>query len=191
MEDKDIYFLSIMKKCQAVLEGHFLLSSGLHSNKYFQCAQLFQYPDESAKLMQELATKIPHQVDVVIGPALGGIIMAYELARFLKARAIFAEREGLEMRLRRNFHINHGEKVIVAEDVVTTGKSTMEVIKIVENLGGDIKGITCVIDRRNPEIKLLFPVYSLIKIEVETYKPEECPLCLLGSSAVKPGSRGI
>lgn len=191
MREKDTDFLSTMKKCQAILEGHFLLSSGLHSNKYFQCAQLFQYPDESAKLMQELSLRIPEPVEVVIGPALGGIIMAYELARFLKARAIFAEREGLEMKLRRNFHINQGEKVIVAEDVITTGKSTLEVVNIIEKLGGDIKGIACVIDRRNSEIVLPYPVYSLIKVEVETYKPEECPLCQQGSLVVKPGSRGI
>lgn len=191
MTEKNIGFLSTMKRCQAVLEGHFLLSSGLHSNKYFQCAQLFQYPEESAKLMKELALKITEPVDVVIGPALGGIVMAFELARQLQSRAIFTEREGLEMKLRRNFHINQGESVLVAEDVVTTGKSTLEVVNIVEKLGGDIKGIACVIDRRNPEIELPFPVYSLIKLEVETFKPEECPLCQQGSLAIKPGSRGV
>ena len=180
--------LEILKSCDAFLEGHFLLSSGRHSGAYCQMAYLQQYPDKCAEVMAHVAEKLKDtDVDVIVGPAMGGIVYAYELGRQLGKRAIFTERENNVMTLRRGFEIQKGEKVLITEDVVTTGKSSMETAKVIEELGGEVVGIACIVDRRVNEI--FCPVYSAMQLEISTYEADECPLCKAGIPLVKPGSR--
>lgn len=184
----NINVIEILKECEALLEGHFLLSSGKHSNRYCQCAKLMQYPDKTEKVISLVAEKVKDLgIDVVVGPAMGGITAAYELGRQLGIRAIFTERENNIMTLRRGFEIKPGEKILIMEDVVTTGKSSIETAKILEGLGGKVVGIGCVVDRKANEIQL--PVYSSVELEFETYDADNCPLCNDGSQPVKPGSR--
>ncbi|MEL7649512.1 MAG: orotate phosphoribosyltransferase [Sedimentibacter sp.] len=180
--------VEILKECEALLEGHFLLSSGRHSNRYCQCAKLMQYPDKTEKVISIVAEKVRDlDIDVVVGPAMGGITAAYELGRQLNKRAIFTERENNVMTLRRGFEINPGERILIMEDVVTTGKSSMETARVLEGLGGKVIGLGCIVDRKASEIDL--PIYSSIELEFETYDSESCPLCKDGSAPVKPGSR--
>ena len=180
--------IEVLKDCQAFLEGHFLLSSGRHSSAYCQMAYLQQYPDRCAEVMKAVADKVKEMdVDVIVGPAMGGIVYAYELGRQLGKRAIFTERENNVMTLRRGFEIQKGEKVLITEDVVTTGKSSMETAKVIEELGGEVVGIACIVDRRVNEI--FCPVYSAMQLEIATYEADECPLCKAGIPLVKPGSR--
>jgi orotate phosphoribosyltransferase len=192
--------LEILRKTGALLDGHFILSSGLHSPNYVQCAKVFEYPKYGEQIGELIARKILDagvDVDVVVGPALGGIIVAYEVGKKLNARAIFAEREDNVMKLRRGFEIHEGERVLIVEDVVTTGKSTFEVVEVVESYGGQIVGFASVINRsgkENPfeEINQKFkgkPYFYLVKFDFPTYNPEDCPLCKSGIPAVKPGSR--
>ena len=187
----DLYNLFLEK--EALLEGHFKLSSGLHSDKYFQCALLTVEPQTSAKICQLLAEKLGAlgEADLVIGPAIGGIILAYEMARVLKLKALFAEREEGEMRLRRGFRINPGEKAIVVEDVVTTGGSTREVINLVRSLGGEVVAVASLVDRSGGKVDFGVPFKSLLQVKVETYSLEDCPLCAQGLPLVKPGSRSL
>jgi orotate phosphoribosyltransferase len=190
MEDKmnNINVVEILKECEALLEGHFLLSSGKHSNRYCQCAKLLQYPDKSEMVISIVAEKVKELgIDVIVGPAMGGITAAYELGRQLGVRAIFTERENNVMTLRRGFEIKKGEKILIMEDVVTTGKSSMETAAVLENFGGIVIGIGCVVDRKASEINL--PIFSAIELEFETYDADNCPLCKNGSNPVKPGSR--
>lgn len=180
--------VEILKECGALLEGHFLLSSGRHSNRYCQCAKLMQYPDKTEQVISLVADKVRElTVDVVVGPAMGGITAAYELGRQLGVRAIFTERENNVMVLRRGFEIKHGERILIMEDVVTTGKSSMETAAVLEAMGGKVVGIGCIVDRMSAEIQL--PVYSAAELKFETYEANNCPLCASGSSPVKPGSR--
>ncbi|WP_312700369.1 orotate phosphoribosyltransferase [Sedimentibacter sp.] len=183
-----INVVEILKECGALLEGHFLLSSGKHSNRYCQCAKLLQYPDKSDKVISLVAEKVkPLNLDVIVGPAMGGITAAYELGRQLGIRAIFTERENNVMTLRRGFEIHPGEKILIMEDVVTTGKSSMETAEVLESLGGKVVGIGCIVDRKSSQISL--PVYSATELDFETYDHDNCPLCSDGSQPVKPGSR--
>lgn len=180
--------VEILKECNALLEGHFLLSSGKHSNKYCQCAKLMQYPDKTEKVIAIVKEKVKDLgIDVVVGPAMGGITAAYELGRQLNVRAIFTERENNVMTLRRGFEIKPGEKILIMEDVVTTGKSSMETAKVLESYGGQVIGIGCIVDRKVSEIAL--PLYSSVELIFETYDAGNCPLCEDGSSPTKPGSR--
>ncbi len=180
--------VDILKECGALLEGHFLLSSGKHSNRYCQCAKLLQYPDKSEKVISLVRDKVKDlNLDVIVGPAMGGITAAYELGRQLGIRAIFTERENNVMTLRRGFEINPGEKILIMEDVVTTGKSSLETARVLEELGGNVVGIGCVVDRKSSEISL--PIYSAVELKFETYEKDNCPLCSNGSEPVKPGSR--
>ncbi|MCX5678931.1 MAG: orotate phosphoribosyltransferase [Candidatus Omnitrophica bacterium] len=188
MTDKEV--IGLFEKNNALLSGHFKLSSGRHSEKYLQCALVLQYPDIAEKLAKELAEKFAGtKIDLVVGPALGGMTFAYEVARALGVRGIFTERDGGKMTLRRGFSIASGEKVLIAEDVVTTGLSTKEVMDVVRAHGGAVVAVTSIIDRSDaaPDYGVRFE--SLAKIKVETYEPEACPLCKAGSPAVKPGSR--
>ncbi len=191
MTEKDV--LKIFKDEKALLSGHFLLSSGLHSPSYMQCALLLQKPWIAKKLCDALAKRLGKlTVDVVIGPALGGVIVSYEMGRALKVRSIFAERVNGELILRRGFSLKKNEKVLVIEDVVTTGKSTNEVIRIVKEQGAKVVAVGAVVDRGDGAAIFQEPFYSLLKINIKTYKPEECPLCKEGKiPATKPGSRGI
>lgn len=180
--------LELLKDSGALLEGHFLLSSGKHSNRYVQCAKLLQYPDKAEKAVEEIVKKLEGlDIDVVVGPAMGGIIVAYELGRQLGKPAFFTEREEGEMKLKRGFAIEKGQRVLVAEDVVTTGKSSYEAIAAIEEHGGVVVGIAALIDRSNGGLK--HQVYAAGKLQIDTYDKDDCPLCREGLPIVKPGSR--
>ena len=188
MENKMV--LDTLRKCESLLEGHFLLSSGKHSDRYCQCAKLLQYPDASAKVIEVIAEQVKDlNVDVVVGPAMGGIIVAYELARQLGVRGIFTERVDNIMTLRRGFTLQKGERVLISEDVVTTAKSTMETVKVLEEYGVEIVGLCCLVDRRIPGATTPFPIFSATTLNVQTFEPDTCPLCEKGLSVEKPGSR--
>ncbi len=184
--------LDIFKNTGALLEGHFVLTSGLHSKFYFQCARVFQYPWYGEALCKNIADHFKEEkIDVVISPAIGGIIVGQEIARLLKVRAIFAERVENKMTLRRGFTISPGERVLVAEDVTTTGGSVKEVIDVVKEKGGKIVAVTAVVDRSGGKINFGVPYFSLFQMEIENFPPDECPMCKAGSTAVKPGSRDL
>lgn len=175
---------------EAILEGHFLLSSGKHSNGYVQCARLMMDPAKSKKAFAVLADKVKDLgIDVVVGPAIGGIIPSYELASQLGVKSIFTEREDNIMTLRRGFTLEEGQKVIISEDVVTTGKSSLETIKALEKYGVEVLGISCLVNRSGLDEVDGYPIYSTLKLDIETYEKEECPLCKEGMEVVKPGSR--
>ncbi|MEG6511352.1 orotate phosphoribosyltransferase [Desulforamulus ruminis] len=180
----------IFTKTGAMLTGHFRLTSGKHSNRYFQCAQVLQHPHYTGMLCAELARRFAGKgVETVIGPAMGGILVSYEVARSLGVRSLFAEREQGKMALRRNFSITPGEKVLVVEDVITTGGSVAEVIEVVRSLGGEVVGVGVLVDRSNGQADLGVPAEALLTVTVETFEAENCPLCAAGTPAVKPGSR--
>lgn len=176
----------------ALLEGHFLLSSGLHSPRYLQCALVLQQPELAERLCRTLAQRLDATLrpQVVVGPALGGVVVAYELARALGCRGIFAERVDGRMTLRRGFLIEPGERVLLAEDVVTTGRSLKEVLPVVEELGGRSVAVASLVDRTGgKDIGLGLPLVSLLEVDVPTYSADDCPLCREGTPLVKPGSR--
>jgi orotate phosphoribosyltransferase len=198
------------KKCGAFLQGHFQLSSGLHSPGYLQCALVCQDPALCARLCEELAKRIPGvHVDAVIGPAMGGIVLAYELARALGARpprfaqanvtepsapgtrGFFTERgEDGRMALRRGFALNRGEKVIIVEDVMTTGGSVAELVQIAEAAGAEVVSVVALVDRGGVQrFHGRYHPDALLRVELPTYQPEQCPLCKQGIPLVKPGSR--
>ncbi len=184
--------LEIFKKTGALLEGHFLLTSGRHSNMYFQCAKVLQYPEYTEKVCRILADHFKdYDIDTVISPAMGGIIVGQEVARQLNKRSIFAEREDKKLTLRRGFTIEPGEKILVCEDVVTTGGSVFEVIDIVKGQGGEVVGIGYIVDRSNGKVDFGYPQKSTMKMEVISYTPDECPLCKENIPLVKPGSRKV
>ena len=174
--------IEVLKECGAFLEGHFLLSSGRHSGAYCQMAKLQQYPDKAAVVMAPVADKLRELgVDVVVGPAMGGIVYAYELGRQLGKRAIFTERVDNEMALRRGFEIKPGERCVIAEDVVTTGVSSLETKKIIEENGGVCVGIACVVNRTKPEAPSPIEIVaSAARLDLPNYLPEECPICKEG-----------
>jgi orotate phosphoribosyltransferase len=180
------------KKCGAFLQGHFQLTSGLHSPGYLQCALVCQDPAVCAQLCKELAQPFrAARVDAVIGPAMGGIVLAYELARALGARGFYTERgEDGKMTLRRGFALNPAEKVLVAEDVMTTGGSAAELIQIAEAAGAEVVGVVALVDRGGAKRFEGKRIAFALQVELPTYKPEECPLCKEGKlPLVKPGSR--
>lgn len=179
-----------LKESGALLDGHFLLSSGRHSNRYCQCAKLLQYPERAEKVLAIVKEKVKDlDIDLVVGPAMGGIIVAYELGRQLGVPAIFTERENGEMCLRRGFEIKKGDRILITEDVVTTGKSSLETIKVLQSMGAEIVGIACIVDRRTKELE--YPVFGAVKLDIESWEAEECPLCKEGKPYIKPGSRAI
>jgi len=184
--------LDLFKATGAFLEGHFLLTSGLHSPHYFQCAKVLQYPQHAQTLCWEIAYNfMTEKVDVVIGPALGGIIVAQEVARLIHARAIFAEREEGKMTLRRGFEIKGGERVLAVEDVVTTGGSINEIIGLAHRAGATLVGVGFLVDRSQQRVQFDVPKFAVMTMDVVTYAPENCPLCQQGIPIVKPGSRKI
>jgi orotate phosphoribosyltransferase len=181
--------LAIFERNNAFLTGHFRLSSGLHSQKYLQCALILQHPEIAQGLARELASRFQKDaIDFVIGPALGGVVLSYEMARQLKCRSIYTEREDNKMALRRGFAINPGERGLIVEDVVTTGGSIAEVIKLIEGFNGKVAGIATLIDRSSG-IDFGVKFGSLAKVKIETFAQDSCPLCKVGLSIVKPGSR--
>jgi orotate phosphoribosyltransferase len=185
-----INVLDILYETNALLTGHFLLSSGRHSERYVQCAKLLQYGDKSEQVISVITEKLKDlDYDVVVGPAMGGILVAYEIGRQTGKRAIFTERVDNVMTLRRGFTIEKGEKVLITEDVVTTGKSSYETAEVIKSLGGEVVGIASIIDRSALDLKYL--LFSAIKLDIKTYSKEECPLCREGRPIEKPGSRII
>lgn len=189
--------LEIFQKCGALLSGHFRLSSGLHSGKYLQCALVLQYPSLAEKLCSQLASRFKlrgSKIDAVVSPAIGGIIVGQEVAKVLGCRALFCEREEGKMKLRRGFEIGKGERVLIVEDVITTGGSVKEIVEIVKGMGGEVEGIGAIVDRSQPSFSdelatLNLPLKSLLRINIETYSARDCPICKQGIPLEKPGSR--
>ncbi|TQI65758.1 orotate phosphoribosyltransferase [Clostridium sp. KNHs216] len=186
--------MEILEEAGVLLEGHFKLTSGRHSNKYLQCARIFRNTRYSEELCAALAERYCHDnVQIVIGPAMGAVQMAYEVSRALHCENFFTERgEDGKMVLRRGFSVNPGDRVLVVEDVVTTGGSVREVIELVKEAGGEVVGVGSIVDRTGGKIDFGVPFKAVVSVEVESWEPEECPLCKAGAPApVKPGSRKI
>jgi len=191
--------IDLLKKSSALLEGHFLLSSGRHSDRYFQCARLLQYPDRAAAALSGVVAALKADiaagklaVDVVVGPAMGGIVVAYELGRQLGLPAFFTERDDAgKMSLRRGFEVEKGQRVLIAEDVVTTGKSSGESAEILKALGAEVVALACVVDRRADGVPVSWPLYAAAKVQAANWEADDCELCRKGVPAVKPGSRKL
>ena len=187
--------LNILKKTNALLEGHFVLSSGLHSSKYIQCAKLLSHPHLADKICKSLASKIKKNfksIDLILAPAMGGIIIGYEIGRLLKKETIFCERVNGKFILRRGFHIKKGSKVLIMEDVITTGKSSMECVKLVTKSKAKLMGFASIIDRyTNKTLKIKKKIISHMKIDVPTYKKNKLPKLLRSIPITTPGSRFI
>lgn len=182
--------LSIFRECGALLEGHFRLSSGLHSGRYLQCALVLQHPQHAETLGRTLAARLREfEPTVVLSPALGGLIIGHEVARGLGVRAIFAERQDGALTLRRGFSLSPRDRVVVIEDVVTTGGSTRETIAVAEAAGARVVAAGAVIDRSGGASQLAVPFVALEALDVPTHPPETCPMCAAGMLVVKPGSR--
>lgn len=188
MKEEEI--TEILKETGALWEGHFLLTSGRHSPFYIQCALLLQYPQKAAYLLKELAAPFKEEkIEAVVGPATGGIIPAYELARQLSCRALFTEREAGKMTLRRGFKIEAGEKVLAVEDVVTTGGSLQETIEVLKERGAEVIGAVAIVDRSSKPLSFSVPFTALLKLDIPSYEAQNCPLCAEGLPFIKPGSR--
>lgn len=184
--------LQAFDKTGGILKGHFLLTSGRHSDTYMQCAKLFVDPEESERLCKDLAARLTEfRADAVVSPAVGGIIMGYEVARQLKVKNLFAERVDGKMTLRRGFELPANSRVIVVEDVVTTGGSVKEVIELVKASGSTVVAVASIVDRSNGKVDFGYPYRALLTMEVVSYEADACPLCKTGMPAYKPGSRGL
>ena len=186
--------LELLKKSDALLEGHFILSSGKHSNKYIQCAKLIENPvycEEVAQIIGEKLKEKGIDVDLCVGPAMGGVIISYELARNLGVNAIFTERENGRMTLRRGFEIKEGMKVIIVEDVITTGKSSFETVDVIRSCGAEVLALTSIVNRSNKDEINGLPIISATKIDVDPGDEDEIPEELKNIPATKPGSRSL
>ena len=186
--------LKILKETNALIEGHFILSSGLHSPKYVQCAQLMSEPNKAIKICESLASKIKNEFnefDLILSPAMGGIIIGYELGKILNKQTIFSERVNGEFKLRRDFKIKQGNKVLIVEDVITTGKSSLECSKLVTSNNAKVVGYACIIDRSNGKSEIKEKIVSQVELNIPTYSKENLPKELLSIEAIKPGSRNL
>ena len=186
--------LEILKESKALLEGHFILSSGLHSSQYIQCAQLLSKPHLSRKICSSLADKIKNEfkkIDLILSPAIGGIVIGYEMGKLLNKEAIFAERLNNNFILRRDFTIPKSSKVLIVEDVITTGKSSLECVEIIKKSEAETVGFACLIDRSQGKSVIKSKIVSQIEINIPTYEKNNLPETLLSIKAIKPGSRGI
>ena len=186
--------LKILKETNALLEGHFILSSGLHSKQYVQCAKLLSNPKQAKFICSSLCEKINNnfnKIDIVLSPAIGGIVIGYEVGRQLEVRTIFAERSGGKLKLRRGFEIPENSNVLVVEDVITTGKSALECSKLIEINKSRLVGFACIIDRSNSKVLIKDKIISQIKFEIETFKKNELPTELKKIYPKKPGSRNL
>jgi orotate phosphoribosyltransferase len=191
--------LELLRESEALREGHFLLSSGRHSDRYFQCARLLQHPGRAARALAPGAERLREDiragklaVEAIVGPAMGGIIVAYELGRQLGLPAFFTERdERGAMSLRRGFEVRPGTPLLIAEDVVTTGKSSGECAAVLESLGARIAALACVVDRRRETEGIPWPFYPACRVEAADWDSGDCELCKKGIPAVKPGSRSM
>ena len=186
--------LEILKETNALLDGHFILSSGLHSPQYVQCAQLLSKPYKSAEFCKSLAEKISIEfkdINLILSPAMGGVVIGYELGRLLKKETIFSERVEGAFKLRRDFSIPKNSKVLIVEDVITTGKSSNECSKLVKKAEAEVVGFACLIDRSNGNSSIDKKIVSQIEINIPTYKKNELPENLISLPAIKPGSRDL
>lgn len=182
--------LDVFRRSGALLEGHFRLSSGLHSARYLQSALVLQFPEFAAQLGAALADRTRHlQPTVIMSPALGGIVIGHEVARALGVRAIFAERQEGKLTLRRGFSLSANDRVLVVEDVITTGGSTRETIDVATAAGGTVLAAAAIVDRGTDPARLHVPMHTLVQLDVPTHPPESCPLCANDIPVVKPGSR--
>ena len=187
--------LNILKKTNALLEGHFVLSSGLHSSKYIQCAKLLSHPNLADKICKSLANKIKRKfkkIDLILAPAMGGVIIGYEIGKLLKKETIFCERVNGKFTLRRGFNIKKGARVLIIEDVITTGKSSLECVKLIKKSKAKLIGFASIIDRSTKQsLKIKTGITSHLKIDVPTYKPKKLPPELKSIQITTPGSRFI
>jgi len=184
--------ISVFEETGALLKGHFRLTSGRHSDTYFQCAKVLQYPGHCERICRDLAEFFSdYEIDTVIAPAIGGIVVAQEVGRQLNKKSIWAEREDKTLTLRRGFSIQPGEKCLLCEDVVTTGGSVFEVMDIVKTNGGEVVGVAYIVDRSNGKITFGVPQKSAVSLDVISYNPESCPLCKENIPVIKPGSRKL
>ena len=186
--------LKILKETNALLDGHFILSSGLHSAQYVQCAQLLSKPSKSADFCKSLSEKIAKEfkkIDIILSPAMGGVVVGYEIGRLLSTETIFSERVNGEFKLRRDFNIPKNSKILIVEDVITTGKSSLECSTLVEKAEAEVLGFACLIDRSNGNSKLNKKIISQIEINIPTYEQNNLPENLISIPAIKPGSREL
>jgi orotate phosphoribosyltransferase len=187
--------LNILKKTNALLEGHFVLSSGLHSSKYIQCAKLLSFPYIAKDICSSLASKIKKKfksIDIILAPAMGGVIIGYEIGKILKKETIFCERVNGKFTLRRGFHIKKNSKVLIIEDVITTGKSSLECVKLITKSKAKLVGFASIIDRSTKRsLKIKKDIISHMKIDVPTFKKKELPVSLKNTPVTIPGSRFI
>ena len=187
--------LNILKKTDALLEGHFVLSSGLHSSKYIQCAKLLSFPDKAQSICKSLANKIKKnfkKIDLILAPAMGGVVIGYEIGRLLKIETIFCERVNGKFTLRRGFSIKKNSKVLIIEDVITTGKSSLECVQLIKKSKASLVGFSSIIDRSTKKtLKIKQKIISHLKIDVPTYKPNQLPKELKVIPVTKPGSRHL
>ncbi|MEZ5345805.1 MAG: orotate phosphoribosyltransferase [Pyrinomonadaceae bacterium] len=183
--------LDNFRETDALLEGHFVLSSGLHSPQYLQCALALQFPFDAEKYGHQIAEHFVNEgIETVASPAIGGLVIGYEVAKAMNVRFIWTERKEGEMTLRRGFDVKEGERILAVEDVITTGGSIKECIDVLKARGGNVAGAASIIDRSGGRADVGVPRISLVELDVPTYKPEECPMCAEGTQAIKPGSRG-
>ena len=187
--------LNILKKTDALLEGHFVLSSGLHSSKYIQCAKLLSFPDKAQSICKSLANKIKKnfkKIDLILAPAMGGVVIGYEIGKLLKKETIFCERVNGKFTLRRGFSIKKNSKVLIIEDVITTGKSSLECVQLIKKSKASLVGFASIIDRSTKKtLKIKQKIISHLKIDVPTYKPNQLPKELKVIPVTKPGSRHL
>ena len=186
--------LKILKETNALLEGHFILSSGLHSDQYVQCAMLLSHPEKAQLICSSLSEKIKENfkdIDIILSPAIGGIVVGYEIGRQLEVRTMFAERVNKKLELRRGFNLEKNSNVLIIEDVITTGKSALECSEIVRNSGANLLGYACIIDRSNDNLLIEDKIISQIKIEIPIYNNDNLPENLKKIPVKKPGSRNL
>ena len=182
--------LKILEETGALIEGHFILSSGQHSNQYIQCAKALKFPWYAEQIIKILCDKVRDLgMNIIVGPAMGGIVTSYEMGRQLNLESIFTERINGQVTLRRGFSIKKGANVLISEDVITTGKSTLEVRNLMEEMGANVLGVACIVDRRPMNMDIGLPVFSGIKLNIKIYNKKDCPMCKQGIKLVKPGSR--
>ena len=182
--------IELFKKTKVIQKGHFELSSGRHTDTYLQCAKIMQYPDYTNKLAKEIAELWSEEnIDLVVGPAIGGIIISYAVASMMNSRNIFSERKDGEMQFRRNLDIKEDDKVLIVEDVVTTGGSVREVVNLLEDSKADIVGISSLVDRSNGEVEFNYPFKPLLELKVDSFKADNCKLCQNNIEINKPGSQ--
>ena len=186
--------LKILKETNALIGGHFILSSGLHSSKYVQCAQLMSRPEHAAKICESLANKIKNEFkdfNLILSPAMGGILVGYELGKMLNKKTIFSERVNGDFKLRRDFRIKENDKVLIVEDVITTGKSSIECSELVKVNKAKVIGYACIIDRSIGKSKIKDKIISQVQLDIPTYKKDNLPKELISIKPIKPGSRNL